>query len=217
MWLDVLALGPISEKTAKAIDAIKRNLKIQTRLVNDLIDAAKISSGGIEIHPERLEIESLIASHVETWQLMAAARQVAFSYRPSRERHALQLDAERLLQVLNNLLENAFSNTPAGGQVELAVEPRGDSVALSVKDTGTGLSPEDLERVFTPFWRARSTSTEHKGLGLGLAIAEHLVKGHKGTLRAHSDGPGKGCVFTVTLPRALDMRASGAESMLRAH
>jgi signal transduction histidine kinase len=192
-------------------------LKIQARLVNDLIDAAKISSGGIEIHPELLEIESLIGNHVETWQLMAAARQIAFRYRPSRERHVLQIDAERLLQVLNNLLENAFSNTPARGQVALEVEPSGDSVAISVTDNGTGLSAEDLTRVFTPFWRARSTSTEHKGLGLGLAIAEHLVTGHKGALSARSDGPGKGCVFTVTLPRAQGMSPASAETLLRAH
>jgi PAS domain S-box-containing protein len=216
MWLDVLALGPLSEKSGKAIDAIKRNLKIQARLVNDLIDAAKISSGGIEIHPEPLEIESLIENHVETWQLMAAARQVTFRYAPGRERHALNVDSERLLQVLNNLLENAFTNTPAGGHVDLTIEPRDDGVALAVTDSGTGLPPEDLQRVFTPFWRARSTSSEHKGLGLGLAIAEHLVKGHQGALTAHSDGPGKGCTFTVTLPRPEPV-AAGAENARRVY
>ncbi|HZF27743.1 MAG TPA: ATP-binding protein [Gammaproteobacteria bacterium] len=204
MWLDVLALGPQSEKSGKAIDAIKRNLKIQARLVNDLIDAAKISSGGIEIHPEPLEIEALIESHVETWKLMADARKLRFRYRPDGdERYMVEMDSERLTQVLNNLLENAFRCTPPEGHVELRIEPVGDdALAIAIEDSGIGLSAEDLQRVFTPFWRAASTSGNHKGLGLGLAIAEHLVKGHKGALAARSDGPGKGCVFTVTLPLA---------------
>jgi PAS domain S-box-containing protein len=200
MWLDVLALGPLSDKSGKAVDALKRNLKIQTRLVNDLIDAAKISSGGIEIHREPHELERLIAHNAETWQLMAAARNVQFTYRQAAEQHVLDVDPERLIQVLNNLLENAFSNTPAGGRVELRVQSTDDGVAIDVEDTGAGLSAEDLQRAFTPFWRAQSAKNSHKGLGLGLAIAEHLVKGHEGTLSARSDGPGKGCVFTVRLP-----------------
>jgi PAS domain S-box-containing protein len=204
MWLDVLALGPQSEKSGKAIDAIKRNLQIQARLVNDLIDAAKISSGGIEIHPEPLEIEALIENHVETWKLMADARKVRFRYLPQPDaRHVLDLDPERLTQVLNNLLENAFRNTPAEGHVELRIDPAQDAMlAIVIEDSGTGLTPEDLQRVFTPFWRAATGASGHKGLGLGLAIAEHLVKGHKGTLTARSEGLGKGCVFTVTLPLA---------------
>ena len=202
MWLDVLALGPQSDKSGKAIDAIKRNMKIQARLVNDLIDAAKISSGGIEIHPEPLELEALIQNHVETWKLMAEARKVRFRYRPSENaRHVLEIDSERLTQVLSNLLENAFRNTPAEGHVELRVDPHGeDQIAIAIEDSGTGLSTEDLQRVFTPFWRAASASSGHKGLGLGLAIAQHLVKGHKGTLSVRSEGLGKGCTFTVTLP-----------------
>jgi PAS domain S-box-containing protein len=200
MWLDVLALGPLSDKSTKAVDAIKRNLKIQTRLVNDLIDAAKISSGGIEIHREPHELAKLIASNAETWQLTAAARNVRFAYHPAERRHVLEVDPERLTQVLNNLIENAFANTPPNGRVELTVKSTEDGVAIEVEDTGTGLSAEDLQRVFTPFWRAQSTKHSHKGLGLGLAIAENLVKGHGGTLGARSEGPGKGCVFTVRLP-----------------
>ena len=213
MWLDVLALGPLSDKSAKAVDAIKRNLKIQTRLVNDLIDAAKISAGGIEIHREPHDLAKLIASNAETWQLMAAARNVQFAYRLGGEGHVLHVDPERLMQVLNNLLENAFSNTPAGGRVELRVESADDVVAIEVEDTGNGLSAEDLQRVFTPFWRSQSTKNSHKGLGLGLAIAADLVKGHSGTLSARSDGLGSGCVFTVRLPSATPAVADGSEPL----
>jgi PAS domain S-box-containing protein len=208
MWLDVLALGPLSDKSTKAVDAIKRNLKIQTRLVNDLIDAAKISSGGIEIHREPHELERLISHNAETWQLMAASRNVQFSYEPPDEQHVLDVDPERLMQVFNNLLENAFSNTPAGGRVELRVQSTDGGVAIEVEDNGAGLSAEDLQRAFTPFWRANSAKNSHKGLGLGLAIAEHLVKGHEGTLSARSDGPGKGCVFSVRLPAPQGMAST---------
>jgi PAS domain S-box-containing protein len=215
MWLDVLALGPLSDKSAKAIDAIKRNLKLQTRLVNDLIDAAKISAGGIEIHREAYELERLIEANLETWRLLATARKLEFIYRLPERRHRLHVDSERLTQVLNNLLENAFAHTPAGGRVELRVRDDAENVAIEVEDTGTGLSAEDLERVFTPFWRAASAKPSHKGLGLGLAIAENLVKSHGGTLRAQSPGLGMGCVFTITLPSegddAAEIRAASNE------
>jgi PAS domain S-box-containing protein len=218
MWLDVLALGPLSEKSAKAVDAIKRNLKIQTRLVNDLIDAAKISAGGIEIHREPHELERLIAGGVETWQLMATARKIELMCRLEGGRRVVDADPERLMQVLTNLVENALANTPAGGRVELRVLDEGDAVKIEVEDTGSGLSAEDLERVFTPFWRAQAGHQSHKGLGLGLAIAEHLVKGHDGTLTARSDGLGKGSVFSVRLPQRGAARPGGAaEPVKHAH
>jgi signal transduction histidine kinase len=133
---------------------------------------------------------------------MASSRNVEFVYDIAAATEQVNVDPERLVQVLNNLLENAFANTPAGGRVELHASSTDDAVTLEVRDTGAGLSAEDLERVFTPFWRAQNANRSHKGLGLGLAIAEHLVKGHDGTLTARSDGPGKGCVFTVRLPLA---------------
>ncbi len=202
MWLDVLALGPLSAKAAKAVDAITRNLKIQTRLVNDLIDAAKISSGGIEIHPETFDAAALIENSVETWQLLAATHEVKFDYAVEPGEYPLNADSERLLQVLNNLLENAFNHTPAGGRVELELSRAPNGVRIDVSDTGAGLSTEEIERVFTPFWRGKDANPEHKGLGLGLAIAEHLIKGHRGNLRVSSEGPGKGCTFSVYLPYA---------------
>src|SRR5690606_20662794 len=119
LLLDALSPGPQSEKQAKGVDAVKRHLAIQTRLDNDLIDAAKITSGGIEIHREPLEIETLIEGNLDTWRLLGESRGVTFSHHLPDERHVLAVDPERLLQVLNNLLENAFRNTPKGGHVEL--------------------------------------------------------------------------------------------------
>jgi PAS domain S-box-containing protein len=218
MWLDVLALGPLSDKSAKAVDAIKRNLKSQARLVNDLIDAAKISSGGIEIHRAPHELERLIAGNAETWKLLAASREIAFTCRLDGARRVVDADPGRLTQVLTNLVENAFANTPEGGRVELRVVEDRDAINIEVEDTGSGLSAEDIERVFTPFWRSQATGQSHKGLGLGLAIAEHLVRGHDGTLTARSDGPGRGSVFSVRLPlHTAAARGGGEESVKRAH
>jgi PAS domain S-box-containing protein len=210
MWLDVLALGPLSDKSAKAIDAIKRNLKLQTRLVNDLIDAAKISAGGIEIHREAHELERLIEASLETWRLLAAARNLQFTCRLPERRHRLSVDSERLTQVLNNLLDNAFAHTPAGGRVELRVRDDAEEVLIEVEDTGSGLSAEDLKRVFTPFWRAGTGKASHKGLGLGLAIAANLIKGHGGSLHARSPGLGMGCVFSIRLPSERDSAPEAA-------
>ena len=200
MWLDVLALGPLSEKSAKGVDAIRRNLKIQTRLVNDLIDAAKISSGGIEIHPEPLDVGKMIEKNVDTWQMLATAKEVRFSFLADEGEHVLNVDPERFMQVLNNLLENAFRYTSAGGTVDLRLKATPGGVEIEVADTGAGLSAEELERVFTPFWRGQTTHNEHKGLGLGLAIAENVIKGHRGVLSVSSTGLGKGCTFRIRLP-----------------
>lgn len=201
MWLDVLALGPEPDKVTKGVEAIRRNLGRQTRLVNDLIDAAKISSGGIEVHLEPIDLIALLEPNVDTWQLLAASKQLSFRHQFDVAVAYVDADSDRILQVLNNLVENAINNTPAGGRVEVRLHDAADASLVEVEDTGIGLSPEEAAHVFTPFWRAPGTRT-HKGLGLGLAISHHLVTKHGGTLTAASPGPGAGAVFTITLPRA---------------
>ena len=116
----------------------------------------------------------------------------------------MSVDSERLVQVLNNLLDNAFAHTPAGGRVELRVRDDAEDVLIEVEDTGSGLSAEDLKRVFTPFWRAGTGKASHKGLGLGLAIAANLIKSHGGSVHAQSPGLGMGCVFSIRLPGERD-------------
>jgi signal transduction histidine kinase len=125
---------------------------------------------------------------------------LGFEHRLEPTTTPVQADSDRLLQVLNNLIENAIDNTPPGGRIALRLRNAGDVCVLEVEDTGVGLSPEDAANLFTPFWRAPGTTRSHKGLGLGLAIAHHLVGEHGGSLAAASDGPGQGTVFTVSLP-----------------
>lgn len=216
MWADVMALSPMSEKATKAIDAIKRNLKLQARLVDDLIDTAKISSGGIEIHAEQTDLAAVVGANLETWKLLAQNKGVQFTHEVPPGDYTLVVDPERTLQVLNNLLDNAFGSVPEGGHVQLRLSQDAKAVEMSIADDGSGLSGSELGMLFKPFWRGKNFDRKNKGLGLGLAIAEHLVKRHDGTLTVASDGPGQGCRFTVRLPRSASVR-SGDGARTTAH
>ena len=200
MWADVMALAPLSAKSAKAVEAIKRNLKVQARLVNDLIDTAKMASGGIELHVERVDVARLVEANLETWRLTAQAQGAQFRHSIEPGDYESQLDPERAAQVLNNLVENAFRSIGTDGAVELKLRAEGDDLLIEVSDDGCGLSSVELDMLFTPFWRGETAAKKHKGLGL--AIAEHLVTRHHGTLHAASDGPGAGCTFTARFPRS---------------
>ncbi|MGC5041145.1 sensor histidine kinase [Streptomyces sp. DT190] len=113
------------------------------------------------------------------------------------------MDRDRLVQVLTNLLTNALRHTPADGTVTLAAEPADGGAALSVTDTGEGIAAEHLPHLFERFYRAApARDREHGGSGIGLAIARALVQAHGGTITAHSEGPGKGAVFRISLPPA---------------
>jgi signal transduction histidine kinase len=111
-------------------------------------------------------------------------------------------DPDRIGEVLANLLGNALRHTPAGGRVEVTAQPRGRQLLLTVSDTGEGIPPAQLERVFERFYRVDSSRAHREagGSGIGLTIARTLVEAHNGQIRAHSDGPGHGTRFTVTLP-----------------
>ena len=200
MWLDVLALAPQPDKLTKAVDAIKRNLARQTRLVNDLNDAAKISSGGLEVRPEPLDLVNWVNRNLDAWQLLAIGKQLSFHQTIEPSSAAINADPDRLLQALNHLIENAVSSTPAGGRIDLRVR-RGPGVCIvEVQDTGMGLSAEDAANLFVPLWRAPASAKARPGIGLGLAVAHHLIAKHGGTLTAASDGAG--ARFTLTLPLA---------------
>jgi signal transduction histidine kinase len=200
MWLDVLALAPQPDKLTKAVDAIKRNLARQTRLVNDLNEAAKISSGGLEVKPTTIDLIPLISSNLDAWQLLAIGKQLSFHQAIEPGSAIVDADPERLLQALNHLIDNAVSSTPAGGRIELSVRRDDGICVVEVADTGMALSAEDAANLFVPLWRAPASAKTRPGIGLGLAIAHHLIAKHGGTLTATSDGPG--ARFTLTLPLA---------------
>lgn len=202
MWLDVLALAPQPDKLAQAVDALKRNLTRQTRLVNDLNDAAKVSSAGIELRLERLDLALLLRRHLDAWQLLAAGKQLSFDRSMELETAVIEGDAERLPQALNHLLESAIGSTPAAGRVALRFHGADGHCIVDIEDTGAPLSAEDVTNLGTPLWRSATAARARAGLGLGLAIAHHIAAKHGGALTAESNPSGGRFRFRLPLAPA---------------
>lgn len=202
MWVDVLALSPQPDKLAKAVDAIKRNLARQARLVNDLNDAAKISSGGIELRTEPFDLVALLRNELDAWQSLAAGKQLELH--PSVELDSAPVvgDSARLAQAVNHLVENAIASTPSNGRVDVRVHGADGNCVVEVADTGAGLSTEDAANLGTPLWRASTTARARAGIGLGLAVAHHVAGKHGGSLTATSAPSGAHFVLTLPLARS---------------
>jgi signal transduction histidine kinase len=200
MWLDVLALAPQPDKVTKAAEAIKRNLARQTKLVNDLSDAARVSGGGLEVRLAPLDLVTLLEGSIDAWQLLASGKQLTFDHRIEPKSAQIAADPERLRQALNHLVDNAVASTPAGGRLEMRARSVDDNLIVEVEDTGGALSADDAAHMFEPLWRSADSTKSRAGLGLGLAIAHQIVAKHRGTLTASSGS--SGAVFTMTLPLA---------------
>jgi signal transduction histidine kinase len=198
MWLDVLALSPAPDKISQAVDAIKRNLARQTRLVNDLNDAAKISSDGLEVRLAPLDLVALLRSHLDAWQLLTIGKQVTFHHQIEPDSAWVDGDAARLLQTLNHLFDSALMSTPSSGRIDLRVRTEGNECIVELEDTGIGLSADDAANLGVPLWRAPASAKARAGLGLGLALAHHFARKHGGTLTAASGGTGGR--FALTFP-----------------
>jgi signal transduction histidine kinase len=200
MWLDVLALGPQPDKLAKAVDAIKRNLARQTRLVNDLSDAAKVAADGIELRKTSLDFVELIKRGLDAWQALALAKSLALESRIEAPLALVEGDAERLSQALSHVMENAIGSTPSGGRVDLRVRAIDGRCHVEVADGGVAVTAEDAANLPTPLWRSPSSAKTRAGLGLGLAVAHHIFTRHGGSLTVSSDAVG--ARFDLTLPLA---------------
>jgi signal transduction histidine kinase len=192
------------ERVPEALEALERNAKAQSQLVDDLLDMSRIISGKLPIRRELIKLADVVTAAEETVRPAVQSSGVRFSVDvPARPVLRVMGDPDRLRQVFWNLLSNAVKFTPAGGSVHLTVEKDGDHAIVVVRDTGEGIDPCFLPYVFDRFSQADSSTTRrHSGLGLGLAIARHLVEAHGGTITAHSDGPDRGATFTVRLPLA---------------
>jgi PAS domain S-box-containing protein len=199
MWVDVLALSPQPDKLAKAVDAIKRNLARQARLIGELNDAAKVSSGRIELRLEPLDLVALVKRELAQWEALAGAKQLQFHHRIELDAAPVVGDAGRLVQTLNHLLESAVGSTPAGGRVDLRMHAADGRCVIELTDTGAALSREDAAHLAVPLWRASSTTRARSGVGLGLAVAHHVVKQHGGSLIATSAEAGARFELAVPL------------------
>ncbi len=171
------------------------------RLVDDLAKVSRAEERQLDLHRTPSKPGLLIAAAEQTAAPAYAAKGVVLKTKLDRRLPSVYVDPDRIAEVLTNLLDNALRHTPTGGRVEVAATGHGEQVALIVADTGEGIAPEHLERVFERFFRADPARARTAGgSGIGLAIARAIVEAHGGRVRAESEGPGLGARFVITLP-----------------
>ncbi|MBA3771604.1 MAG: response regulator [Ramlibacter sp.] len=182
-------------------DMMERQLRLLVRLVDDLLDIARISSGKVELKKELVALKSVLNSAVETSMPLVAAAGHTLDVHVPEGALELMADPIRLAQVVSNLLNNAAKYTPRGGHIELTVRREASRVAIAVSDTGVGIAPEALAEVFEMFTQVgHNLDRSQGGLGIGLALVRRLVELHGGTVTVESAGNGGGSTFTVRLP-----------------
>ncbi len=203
-WARMLESGAIeSDMARRAVETITRNAKAQAQIIEDILDVSRIITGKLALDLRPVQLESLLEAAVNVVRPTAEAKGINVEVDLGGEPVSVSGDQDRLQQVFWNLFSNAVKFTPAGGKVSVKLRRSVAEAEIAVTDTGQGISKTFLPFVFDRFRQADSTSTrQHGGLGLGLAIARHLVEIHGGKVEASSDGDGKGSCFTVRLPLA---------------
>ena len=197
----------------RALEAIERNARAQARLIEDLLEISRIVSGKLSLQVQPVDLAEIIDSAVEVVRPAATAKQIALTTDITVRPALTSGDAGRLQQIVWNLMSNAVKFTDAGGAARIRLT-RTRGYRIVVTDTGQGIDSRFLPHVFDAFRQADGTTTrEHGGLGLGLAIARQLVELHGGTIKARSDGIGRGSTFQVDLPSVVVQPAAGSKAM----
>src|SRR5262245_52993073 len=200
-WARILRTQPNVKSRAHALEVIERNAASQLRLVEDLLDMARVISGKLRLDVKPVNLADVAQAALDVVRPAAEAKQITIATDVDADLPAVSGDAERLQQVIWNLLSNAVKFTERHGQITVHVRHIGDSVAVSVRDTGQGISRDFLPYVFDRFRQAdASASRRHGGLGLGLAIVRQIVELHGGTVSVDSAGTNKGTTFEIRLP-----------------
>lgn len=212
-WIHLLRSGNLDAgKSSKALETVERNVHLQTALIDDILDVSRISRGKINMTFRAVPMRAVVDAALAAVRPTADAKGIALEFEMTAQADEVRGDPDRLQQIVWNLLSNAIKFTPRAGRVTVRTEQHEDDLTLAVHDTGQGISPNFLPRVFDRFSQADSGSTRaHGGLGLGLSIVRNLVELHAGTVEATSDGPGKGATFSIRLP-LLNSRAATAAS-----
>ena len=203
-WSRLLMSGSLNAATAtRAIEIINRNTRLQSQLIEDLLDISRIITGKLRLDLRAVPAASIVESALESVRPTADVRHLTLDVDLDAGAVPILCDAARMQQVIWNLLSNAIKFTPEGGRISVSVQREGDTVTIIVADTGTGIEPGFLPYVFDRFRQQDAASTRvHGGLGLGLSIVRHLVELHGGTVEARSEGPGQGSMFLVRVPVA---------------
>ena len=212
-WLSMLRNGSVSEeRRAHALDVIERNAQAQAHLIEDLLQISRIIMGRMRLDNRPVAVVGATMEVVDLLRPDAEAKGVTLHgvEAGTGEDPMIVADPPRFAQIITNLVSNGLKFTPAGGAVWVNVEVDAETVRISVRDTGVGISADFLPHVFDRFRQAdTSTTRSHGGLGMGLAIVRDLVRLHQGSIAAYSNGPQQGSLFVVTLPR---MVAEGDDS-----
>jgi signal transduction histidine kinase len=201
-WARVLRSGRIgSPDSDHALEALERSAKVQAGLIEDLLDVSRIVSGTMRLTFQAVSVPDLFAAAVAVLRRSAEAKGVSLFVDVAEAIPPVQADRARLQQVFWNLLSNAIKFTDRGGAVHVRIGVDDHEVIVEVRDTGRGIDPAVLPFIFDKFRQADGSSTRsHGGLGLGLSIVRHVVEAHGGTVRAISEGAGRGARFCVRLP-----------------
>jgi signal transduction histidine kinase len=194
---------------ARALEIIERNAQAQALLIHDLLDVSRIVTGKFRLENRPVDLAHVIEAAADSIRPVAEAKGIRLDLDLEPEAGLIAGDANRLEQVLWNLLSNAIRFVPGGGQVQIVLRRKGSRLELSVGDTGQGIAADLLPHIFERFRQGDcAAARQHGGLGLGLAIVRHLVELHGGTVRAASPGAGAGATFTVSLPLKAELTSA---------
>nr|MBA3806656.1 hypothetical protein [Acidobacteriota bacterium] len=205
-------LGKLSPEQQNMVAMMERNAQSLIELVNDLLDASKLESGALRIDIASIDLRGLVDELRETMEPLAREKGITMEEHIGPELPPIEADRPKLRRIIVNLLSNAVKFTGKGGTVRLKAEPFDGHVRISVSDTGVGIAPEDVKRLFDKYEQARSRATRgEKGTGLGLYITKQLVELHGGEIEVTSE-VGRGSTFSFTLPIANGRSSSSSKS-----
>jgi PAS domain S-box-containing protein len=213
-WTRLLKEGRINEgTTSRALDALERSARAQAAVLNDLLDLSRIVRGMLHLDIRRIDLLEPLRDALDTVEPATRLKDIDLRVDIKTDATTLDADPDRLRQVFWNLLSNAIKFTPDGGKVAVSVARDADHLEVEVRDTGRGIDPKFLPHLFERFRQADpSVTREHGGLGIGLAIVRHVIEAHGGTVKACSDGDGRGACFSVRVPATIRRRDSDAHA-----
>jgi signal transduction histidine kinase len=203
--------GPLTDKQRNVTAVLEKQIKQLSHLVQQLLDVTRFEAGGGKLEPRPVELRGFLHNLEDAFHVLADQRGIRFQIGIDESLpQTVYWDADRMNEVLGNLLSNAFKFTERGGEVDLLVNPVDHSVQIDVKDTGAGIPPEQLHRIFDKFYQADNQgAASHAGSGLGLAIVRQIVEAHNGTVACDST-PGVGTTFSIVLPERVNGRRNSA-------